>query len=40
MLPHAVVEVGGYAYVKLLFLLDDVNEPVAHRSLIAGFTES
>jgi hypothetical protein len=30
MLPHAVVHVGGYAYVELCFPLDDVNEPVSH----------
>jgi hypothetical protein len=40
MLTHAVFQVSSYSDIKFVFLFDYVDEPVVHRSSIAGFMES
>jgi len=37
MLPHPVVQIGGYAYAEFSLFLNYVNEPVAHGILMPAF---
>jgi hypothetical protein len=40
MLPHTIVEIGGYAYVEFSLFLDYVDKPVAHRASMQLSTDA
>ena len=37
MLPHAVVQIGGYAYVEFSLFFNDVDKPFVHGTLMHAF---
>jgi hypothetical protein len=37
MLTHAIVQVSSYSDIKLILLLNNVDEPVAHITSMSAF---